>query len=208
MRVSATANSAPRWGQAVEPRSGLPHEDESKLTSIPLMTQRDKSLAKRPTVVSRLKGWTLCFVWLVVASLVACASKGDRYVEVRPETRVGVEMIPQEIGTALRDLGYDRLRFKDTYVDWAAGCYSEENSKLETRKSSTFVSHSEYRMRFQFQADKSLYVEVRVKRANGRSLLRLYQEGRDRLSPTGEEQLQAIKERLALHFGLKHVRLK
>lgn len=150
-----------------------------------------------------MKSWKPLVVVVSLLLLAACASTGERYLEVRP-VPMSVQMVPLEISATLRDLGYDRVDQKDTVVDWSPASASH----LETKRGSIIVTTDEYRMLFRSQDDPASFVRVRIKRGSGFTTLTFFEEGRDGLSEAGERRLRAIKETLALHYGEDRVRAK
>ncbi len=144
---------------------------------------------------------------LALALLTACASGGGKHILVRPHP-VGVQSLPQEMTSVLLERDYERVRVRETGIDWGAAGYTDESAHMVQQQGSTVVTTSEYRMLFRYRHDSASFVRVRVKRESGFTRLTFYEEGRDGLSVAAERLLRMIEEDLVLRYGMDRVQVK
>ena len=144
---------------------------------------------------------------LALALLAACASGGSKHILVRPHP-MGVQSLPQEMVSVLLDRDYERVRVRETGIDWGAAGYTDESAHLVQQQGSTVVTTSEYRMLFRSRDNPASFVRVRVKRNSGRTRLTFYEEGREDLSLAAQRRLRLIEDDLALRYGKDRVQVK
>lgn len=140
--------------------------------------------------------------------LAACLLAGDgNILAVKPHP-AGTQMMPREITSVLLDRDYERVRVRETGIDWGAAGYTDESAHMVQQQGTIVVTTSEYRMLFRFRDDPASFVQVRIKRDSGFTRLTFYEEGRKGLSEAAEGRLRMVKEDLALRYGTHRVQVK
>ncbi len=140
--------------------------------------------------------------------LAACVLGGDGNILAVKPYPAGVQMMPREITSLLLDQDYERVRVRETGIDWGAAGYTDESAHMVQQQGSIVVTTSEYRMLFRYRDDPASFVQVRIKRDSGFTKLTFFEEGREGLSEGGERRLRMVKEDLALRYGADRVRVK
>ncbi|MDJ0864035.1 MAG: hypothetical protein QNJ82_17575 [Gammaproteobacteria bacterium] len=146
---------------------------------------------------------------LVAACLLAmaCAGSQGRRIVVEPHP-AGHQTMPREVVSVLLDHGYERVRIREASVDWSGGTYLDATSELRQKQGSTIVTQSEYRMVFRSREQPESFVEARIKRDTGRTILMFFEEDRDGLGRASQGRLQEVKAALVLRHGASRVRTK
>ena len=140
--------------------------------------------------------------------LAACLLAGDGNILVVKPHPAGVQMLPREMTSLLLDRNYERVRVRETGIDWGAAGYTDESAHMVQQQGSVVVTTSEYRMLFRFRDDTASFVQVRIKRDSGFTKLTFYEEGRDGLSESAKGRLRMVKEDLVLRYGAERVQVK
>ena len=140
--------------------------------------------------------------------LAACLLAGDGNILVVKPYRAGLQMMPREMTSVLLDQDYERVRVKETGIDWGSGGFTDETSYMMQHQGSMIVTTNEYRMLFRSLSTPDLFVQVRIKRASGVTKLTFYEEGRKGLSESSRGRLRAVREKLILRYGADRVQVK
>jgi len=134
---------------------------------------------------------TLLLLALLGLQLPGCATTtGGETLKIDARNVQGMQHLPDELTAMLRDLGYDWMPIEDPQSH---------------RGVKTAQIDGEYRMRFEYLKTRQLRIDVRIRRKDGVTWLRVYEPGSEALSPSSGKLFEKLKMRAEQEFGAVNV---
>ena len=136
----------------------------------------------------------LLHILLVAAlglQLPGCAgTTGGETLKIDARNVQGMQHVPDELTSMLRELGYDWIHLEDP---------------ISHRGVKTVQKDGEYFMRFEYLETRQARIDVRIRQQDGVTWLHFHQVGSQTLSPSSAELFEKLKTRAELEFGAVNV---